>query len=537
MHGRDRTRNVGDILAALGESDQKILHAEWERLAAGVFGVLARVGAVRLQDASLFRVREVRLNHFGINLIAEFGVAHVEHHFDALVNISKHPVCAAKIQLGLAAITESENAAVLEKATDDAAHTNAATEAAHAGTQRARSANDQFNIHAVLRGFAERFDDLLVEQRIHFREDERFFAGACVGGFAFDQRFAGTTKIEGRDEKRLVLRAFGIRREVVEYVMHGVGDLRIGGKQAQVRVEARGGRIVIARAEVRVAADRAVLFAAGDQRELAMRFQADDAVEHLHAGFLQITRPANIRRLVKSSFQFDDDGHFFFGRGIDQRADDRRIFAGAVERLLDGKYVWIFRGAFDEAHDGAVRIVRVVEQHVTLAHEFENRGWAGLQSQFARHERAEFQIGARHRVVEIKDARKVWRTVDAKRLPGREAEIYDQAIDDFLIGAGFDFQAHGFALAAAMQLRVHRIHDAARLFLFEVQVAVARHAEGCGRKHFVAVVEAVGAGLNHVGKENEINRAVFRGKLHKARERARHGDDAEIRLRSATFAL
>ena len=154
--------------------------------------------------------------------------------------------------------------------------------------------------------------------------------------------------------------------------MDGGGDLRVGGEQAQIRVEAGGRRIVIARAEMGVAANLPVGFAPRDQRELAMRFQADDAVKNLHARFLQISRPANVGGFVEARLQLDHHGDFLFRGGFDQRANDGRILAGAIERLLDGKHIGILRRAFDEAHDGRVGIVGMVEQNIAFANLFKH---------------------------------------------------------------------------------------------------------------------------------------------------------------------
>ena len=64
-----------------------------------------------------------------------------------------------------------------------------------------------------------------------------------------------------------------------------------------------------------------------------------------------------------------------------------------------------------------------------------------------------------------------------KHLPGCQPEIRLQAIDDLLIRPRLDFHPHRRALAAPVKLRVHGIQDAARFFLFEVKVAVARHSK------------------------------------------------------------
>ena len=64
-----------------------------------VFSVSARYGAITSRE------------HLG----AQCRIAQVEHHFDALVNISLHPVGAAQIYFRLPAVSEYKNAAVLQK--------------------------------------------------------------------------------------------------------------------------------------------------------------------------------------------------------------------------------------------------------------------------------------------------------------------------------------------------------------------------------------------------------------------------------------
>ena len=105
-----------------------------------------------------------------------------------------------------------------------------------------------------------------------------------------------------------------------------------------------------------------------------------------------------------------------------------------------------------------------------------------------------FQVRPRRLVVEVEEARKIDGTIYLKHLPGGEAKIGAQAFDDFRVGARFDFQAHGGALAAAMELRVDRIENAARFLFAQVEVAVARDAKRSGGENLVAVVEAFGVG-------------------------------------------
>ena len=80
-------------------------------------------------------------------------------------------------------IAENKNAAVLEKAADHASDANTAADAAHARTQRARAAHDQFDLHAGLRGSIERLNDSFVEKRIHFGDDKSRPARAARARF------------------------------------------------------------------------------------------------------------------------------------------------------------------------------------------------------------------------------------------------------------------------------------------------------------------------------------------------------------------
>ncbi len=115
-----------------------------------------------------------------------------------------------------------------------------------------------------------------------------------------------------------------------------------------------------------------------------MSFQADDTVVNLHACFLQTSRPANVGRSVKSRFQFHHNCNFFACSCRNQSADDWRILTGSIERLLDAEYIGIIRGAFNELHDGQIRIVRMMQKDVVLAQSVEHSGSFAAQGQIPR---------------------------------------------------------------------------------------------------------------------------------------------------------
>ena len=163
-------------------------------------------------------------------------------------------------------------------------------------------------------------------------------------------------QIEGSHQQRLVAGVFRVGGQKTKDVVHGAGDFRIGREQTQIGVDSRGGRVVVSGADVRIAAGHSVGIAPHQQRQLAVRFQSDQAVEDLHAGIFQIARPADVRGLIESRFQFDDRRHFLARGSFDQRRDDQRMLAGAVERLLDRKNALVFGGRFDERNHRIVGI-------------------------------------------------------------------------------------------------------------------------------------------------------------------------------------
>ena len=136
----------------------------------------------------------------------------------------------------------------------------------------------------------------------------------------------------------------GLRRitgELVEQAGQILADYRVAGQQAKIGVHAGGLRIVVAGAHVAVA-PQAVRLLTDHERELAVRFESDDAVDHVHAGAFQLARPHDVRILIEARFDFDERKHLLAGMGgVNQRVDNRRIAGRAVQRLLDGEHLRI----------------------------------------------------------------------------------------------------------------------------------------------------------------------------------------------------
>ena len=141
------------------------------------------------------------------------------------------------------------------------------------------------------------------------------------------------------------------------------------GEQAEVGVQARGRRVVVAGADVHVVA-HAVALAAHDEHALGVRLQRGQAVDDVHARLLQRVRPVDVRALVEARLELDQADRLLAALGrADQRRDERRVVARAVHGLLDREHVRVGDRLLDEALDrGGERVVGVVDEQVALAH-------------------------------------------------------------------------------------------------------------------------------------------------------------------------
>ena len=193
------------------------------------------------------------------------------------------------------------------------------------------------------------------------------FALARVLRLAIDQGDALFRQIERRHQQRIVAGILRIGGQKAENIVHRARDLRIRREQTQVGINSRRGRVVVSGADVRVTARHAVRIAAHQQRQLAVRLQTHQAVENLHSGIFQIARPADVRGLIEARLQLHHRRHFLARRSVHQRRDNQRMFAGAVESLLDGKNVLVFGRRLDKRNHRVVRIERMMQQDVVPA--------------------------------------------------------------------------------------------------------------------------------------------------------------------------
>ena len=198
-------------------------------------------------------------------------------------------------------------------------------------------------------------------------------ASAC-SALAVDQRDEPVGQVHRGDDQLLPGVPLRVAGQEVEQGAGVLAELGPAGEEAEVGVEPRGGRVVVAGAEVDVAAD-AVVLAADDQGRLAVGLEADDPVDDVDAGLLEHPGLDDVVLLVEPGLELDQGRHLLAVLGgAGQGGDDRVVVGGAVERLLDRQDLRVVGRLLDELDDRAERLVGVVDQDVLLADRREDVG-------------------------------------------------------------------------------------------------------------------------------------------------------------------
>nr|CEL15387.1 hypothetical protein [Kibdelosporangium sp. MJ126-NF4] len=266
----------------------------------------------------------------------------------------------------------------------------------------------------------------------------------------------------------------------VEQVREVRADRGIGCEQADVLVEPRGLRVVVARPDVAVPADRRSLLA-HHERGLAVRLEPDQAVHHVHARLLQCPRPLDVRLLVEPRLDLDqrDDLLARFGR-VDQRVHNGRITRCSVERLLDREHVRVAGRLLDETlHTRRERVVRVMHQHVALPQRGEHAlGRLVLGERRVRrgHERGVLEVLAVHGM-QLPQARQVQQPVDDHDVVRVHFQLTQQQLLHVLAHVAGDLQPDRRTEAALRQLALQREQQVLVAVLLDFQVRVSGHPE------------------------------------------------------------
>jgi hypothetical protein len=293
---------------------------------------------------------------------------------------------------------------MLEKTVDDRYDTHVLTVPGHAWHQATDPADEKVDLHPGPAGPIERLDHTRVHQRVHLGHDRGRPAFLGVLGLAVDHADRPAQVVHRRDHELAPLQRRSLRLDQLLHAGHaetgqqihelrGVGtEVRIAGEEVDVGVETARHRVVVPGREMDVASQLSSL-APHDEADLAMGFVADDAVDHLHARFLERSRPGDVLPLVEAGLQLDDRGDLLArSRGRGECGDDRRAGVRPIERLFDGHDARVLGGRLDKLDDGRERVVRPVQQKVAPTNDGEDVVRRGQCHRHPRIERRFFQL-------------------------------------------------------------------------------------------------------------------------------------------------
>ena len=191
--------------------------------------------------------------------------------------------------------------------------------------------------------------------------------------------------------------------QLQEQFVQVLADGLVASEQAVVGVAARGTRVIVAGAEMAVAAQPAA-FPAHDHRDLGVGLEPDDAVHHVRAGFLQPVAKLDVCLFVearRNSMMTVTSLPAL--RGVDQRVDDRRFGPVRYSVCLIASTRGSAAAPRRKSRPAPNDLERVVQQHVFLADDGKQvvdpatrRGTPGVKIGYLRSGRCD-QVVDRHR--------------------------------------------------------------------------------------------------------------------------------------------
>ncbi len=186
-----------------------------------------------------------------------------------------------------------------------------------------------------------------------------------MGDFTIDHLDEPFAHVQGRHQQFLETGQSRAARQMMEEIHHVGGQYWIDGEEPQIRVLPRGFDVVVAGADMGIAA-QAIAFATHDQRELGMGFQSSQTVDDVITGFAQLVGPVQIARLVETRSELDQACDLLTRlRRRDQRTHERRIVAQTVHRHLDVGGQRIIGGLADKAFHRCIEtLVRMMHQDI-----------------------------------------------------------------------------------------------------------------------------------------------------------------------------
>ena len=199
---------------------------------------------------------------------------------------------------------------------------------------------------------------------VDLRDDARRASRPRVGGLPPDLLRQRVPQPARRHQEVVEPHRPRVAGQEVEDLRQVLAEGLAAGEQAEVRVDAAGPRVVVARREVAVAAD-AVRLLADHEAGLAVGLVTHQAVDDVGPHLLERPGPADVGLLVEPGLELHQHRDLLSGLGGDgQRLGDGRGRADPVERHVDGQHLGSVGRLLDEAGHHVEGLVGVVDEDV-----------------------------------------------------------------------------------------------------------------------------------------------------------------------------
>ena len=348
------------------------------------------------------------------------------------------------------------------------------------GPQHADRARADVDLRARRAGGVQLVDDRRVDEVVELEPDPGRLAVLRGGRDRADLLDEPLAHLERRHEELAEPLGAAEAGDVVEDVGDVGGDLLVGREDPDVLVEPRRRGVVVAGADVDVAAQPARL-ATDDERHLRVDLHVREPVHDVHARLLELARPLDVAPLVEAGLQLDEADRLLPLLGaVDQRRDERAVVGRAVDRRLHRDHVGVRRGGGGECLEARPeRLVGLMDEHVATADLVEearrvlHAGEARLRH---RRPRLVLEVGPvepheLHQVGEVEEALDLVHLVVAWRRARRGGDRASPSEAD-----ADDLDADHVAEAAAPELRLDRLEEIVGV-VGHLEVGVARDAE------------------------------------------------------------
>ncbi len=262
---------------------------------------------------------------------------------------------------------------MLQQPADDGADPNVVRQLGHLGGQDAGAADNHLHPDPGLRGLRQGAAQGFVGQRIHLEHDPHVLAFGRRGTRRIQAFDHGLVQVERRHQHLVQARQPVLAGQMQEDLIEIGCQRLIGGQVAQVGIQARRPRVVVAGRQVRVALELPV-FSPGDQQHLGVCLQTHHTIDHLGTDRLQTLGIADVGFFIKPCLELHHRGDLLAPPdGFAKQLHELRLGAGAVDGLLDGQHIRVLDRFPQESQHRIEALVRLVDQDVALLQPLEKR--------------------------------------------------------------------------------------------------------------------------------------------------------------------